>query len=263
MTHTRIAFNDKGLIAEVTHPKLAVILEEISGFDEILASAKNIVRPIETVAPAETNRFAQRFIDGEDPSALVAEYAQAKAAADAHQTARALLIDTARGIHDRRLSQFLDSHRSDIAAGLARQFQRIVDETKRLLPELEHVHTGEDLALHPEAAPAYAAFIGYARQLDEWVNFKRFRFGHTRGGDFPDAELVRNIREVAPAYWEQKNRRASIWPDTPTMLRQLAVNGAVMWVPTPDDLEAKRAELRDHADQKTREKAERLQSTGR
>lgn len=250
MTHVRIAFASPDLIERVTHPKLATILETIPGFDEILASARAVSRPIEAPAIAGSDDFARRLIDGEDPADLAAEYARLREARSDFTTAHRHIVDAAQVIHDQRLREFLDTHRADIRNGIAEQYRRIVEAVRGLLPELEHVHAGEDLAEHPEAAPAYAQFVGYVRSFEEWRGLQRFHAALPEGGVFPDLMILRNLPEVTPDFWERKDNRTSCWPNTQAMLRDLATRNPNFWVPTAEQLATERARVTSLAEAK-------------
>lgn len=250
MTHQRIAYAAPDLIERVTHPKLAAILETIPGFDEIIASAQMVSRPVSTPVLAGSDDYGRRLLNGEDPAILAAEYARLREARSDFTTAHRHILDAAQVIHDQRLREFLDTHRAEIRNGIAEQYRRIVEAVRGLLPELEHVQTGEDLADHPEAAPAYARFIGYVRSFDEWRGLQRFHTEVPLGGFFPDVAMLRNFPDIVPDFWERKDSRASCWPDTPTMLRDLATRTPVFWAPTAEQLATERARVTSLAEAK-------------
>lgn len=250
MTHQRIAFASPELIERVTHPKLTTILETIPGFDEILASAQAVSRPIEPPVIAGSVDFARRLIDGEDPNDLAAEYARLREDRADFVTAGQHIVDAAQSLHDQHLREFLDTHRADILDGIAAQYRRIVEAVRSLLPELEHVRSGEDLAEHPEAAPAYAQFVGYVRSFDEWRGLQRFHAALPEGGVFPDLVFLRNLPEVAPDFWERKDNRTSCWPNTQALLRDLATRNPAFWVPTAEQLATERARVTSLAEAK-------------
>jgi hypothetical protein len=140
----------------------------------------------EIVAGADPDEVGRRIIADQDAARLI----------DATDG----IVRNARKILNEEVTAWLDIHGRQIADSVLGKLGRIVNEVKRLLPELDAVNDARDLSRRPEAAKAWG-------QLESLANdFQALRRAH----------LILCGITLLPSWWPNSELIASyetLWPD--------------------------------------------------
>ncbi len=186
-------------------PLFHELARHLDGYTELIEMGERLEAFVPPFAPADDSYFdsaAREILGGADADEQLEFAASRLAAAKMRREVVHEVVVRAESELNTRGVNWITWHADEVASTLTSRLLEILDEARAAVEGLGEVRSTDDLATHPDAAPAWAAFWAVVPEFSA-----AFELGEIlarvspRGMPWNEIWLIENYREVWPLYF--------------------------------------------------------------